>query len=277
MKTIVLSDHTADQQRARAAERDRDHTAALASYQAAVQTHKENRRRREQALVKAFKERKVWQTILRFFPYVMFLFNTGPRAPTLIRRGPDRDEIVWASGREGERRVAALLGQMSNDDWTLLSGYLNPQGEIDQILVGPGGVFALEIKYMNGLIYVDGDSWWRDKYDKWGNKVESGVPIADKKGRSPSVQVNRAADLLQRFFDRRAGAPHITRAVIFSHEKSQLGQIHNPTVQFIGILDKSSIRKLLAVGSQPLDAALARSVVAAIQSDHEFHKKSRRS
>jgi hypothetical protein len=277
MKTIVLSDYIGDQQRVRAAARDREYTAAREGYEAALQRHEDELRRRQQAFTAAYRARSVWGTILCFFSYVFFLFNTGPRAPLLIRKrqAPDRVDNIWASGREGEQRVADLLTQMLNDDWTLLAGYCNPRGEIDQMLAGPGGLFALEIKYRNGVIHCDGDSWQLDKYDKYGNKVESGVAIADARGRSPSEQVNSAADFLQRFLERRTAAPPITRAIIFSHERSQLGQIRNPTVNFVGVLSKSSVQQMLSVAARSLDAALVQSIVAAIRSDHEFHKARR--
>jgi len=64
----------------------------------------------------------------------------------------------------------------------LISGYHNPGGEVDQLLVGPSGVLAVEIKFINGKVFCDGDSCWRDKYDKYGNLVQESVPISDRRG-----------------------------------------------------------------------------------------------
>jgi hypothetical protein len=86
-----------------------------------------------------------------------------------MRRRAGREEIVWASGNQGERRVSEFLSSQLSGDWVLISGYKNSKGEIDQILLGPRGIFAIEIKFLNGVIHCDGDLWQRDKYDKYGN------------------------------------------------------------------------------------------------------------
>ena len=56
---------------------------------------------------------------------------------------------------------------------------------------------------MNGTVFVSGDTWELDKYDSYGNLVESGRAIEDRRGRSPSAQVNGALKPLERFLSRR--------------------------------------------------------------------------
>ena len=276
MKTIVLSDHIGDRRKALAEERDREYDAALQSYKDAVKRHEQELSRREQALVEAFRQRQVWRTILGFFSYVCFLFDTGPRAPALVRRRTrlrTREETLLEVGREGEQRVAALLGRMLGDEWMLLTGYCNPRGEIDQILVGPLGVFALEIKNLSGQIHCQGDVWWRDKYDSRGRIVQTNLPVTDRTGRGPSVQVNTAADCLQQFLNRTLTI-RIVRAVIFAHDRSRMGTISNQTVEYIAPLDEATIKDMLTIVKSPLDATQASSVVALIERDHKFHEKS---
>lgn len=276
MKTIVLSDHIGDRLKAFAEERDREHNAAVQTYKDAVTRHEEEISRREQVLVDAFRQRQAWRTILGFFPYVAFLFNTGPRAPALARRRTrlrTHEETLLEAGREGEERTAALLGRMLGDEWTLLKGYYNPRGEIDQILVGPLGVFALEIKNLNGQIHCHGDIWSRDKYDSRGRIVQANLPIFDRTGRGPSVQVNTAADYLQQFLNR-TRTIRIVRAVIFAHDRSRLGTIKQQTVEYIAPLDEATIKEMLTIVKSPLDATQASSVVALIERDHKFYVKS---
>lgn len=277
MKIVVLSDHIAERLKALGVERDREYDTALQSYKDAVTRHEIELSRREQELVEAFRQRQVWRAILGFFAYVSFLFDTGPRAPALVRRGTrprTQDEAILEAGREGEQRVAALLGRTLGDEWTLLTGYYNARGEIDQILVGPFGVFALEIKNLNGQIHCRGDVWWRDKYDSRGRIVEMNLPIVDRTGRGPSVQVNTAADHLQQFLNRTMTI-RIVRAVIFAHGHSRMGTISMQTVDYIAPLDEATIKEMLTIVKSPLDAAQATSVVALIERDHKFYEKSR--
>ena len=105
------------------------------------------------------------------------------------------------AGIAGEQLVATELGRALDDDWTLLRGYRNRRGEIDQLLLGPRGLFAIEVKNLNATVHVDGDRWRADKYDNYGNLVEQ-RPVADRMGRSPSVQLNEPADDLERFLAR---------------------------------------------------------------------------
>lgn len=179
-----------------------------------------------------------------------------------------------ASGRKGEQKVAAHLGQLS-DEWALVSGYRNAKGEIDQVLIGPRGVFAIEIKFINGVVYCNGDRWWSDKYDRYGNMVETGRPIADKRGRGPSKQLNDAADLLQGFLAKRCDVSRVHRVVVLSHESSGLGNLKNITVDAVATIDSFDLERLFARSSIRLDTHAVDRILKAIQKDHEFHARSR--
>ena len=129
----------------------------------------------------------------------------------------------------GERRVAAELGQVLGDEWALFRGYRNRRGEIDHLLLGPRGLFAIEVKYRNATVYVRGDDWQFAKFDSWGNKVDQGR-ITDATGRSPSVQLNEPADELERFLRSRRHPVSITRVVILNHARSKVGRGRDLTV-----------------------------------------------
>ena len=53
------------------------------------------------------------------------------------------------AGMEGELLVAKHLDATLGDEWVLVRGYKNRCGEIDDILVGPQGVMAIEVKHRN--------------------------------------------------------------------------------------------------------------------------------
>jgi hypothetical protein len=94
-------------------------------------------------------------------------FVTGGHGPVLIGigvaallialvvprlRDPEADR--WARGARGERKVGATLEALG-DDWHVLHDISLGHGNIDHILVGPGGTFTIETKSHKGRIPVD--------------------------------------------------------------------------------------------------------------------------
>jgi len=177
------------------------------------------------------------------------------------------------AGIAGEQLVATELGRALDDDWTLLRGYRNRRGEIDQLLIGPRGLFAIEVKNLNATVHVDGDRWRADKYDNYGNLVEQ-RPIADRVGRSPSVQLNEPADDLERFLAERAQPAEIGRVVILAHRRSGLGPVRNPTVA--ALTSPGDLLALIGNSVSHLDRDQRAAIAALIRRDHEFHGQHRR-
>jgi hypothetical protein len=141
------------------------------------------------------------------------------------------------------------------------------------VLLGPRGLFAIEVKNQNGRIDCRGDQWWSTRYDKYGNPVEARREMSDRRGRSPSVQVNEPASLLQDFLASRGHPVTIGRVVALVHPRSQLGRCTRPTVEIC-----TSVRELLRmlyaspVSVTPSErAALERLIVR----DHRFHAERR--
>lgn len=200
---------------------------------------------------------------------------TRPKPVPPYLAGASQAEQVWAAGNDGERRVLDQLSNCLSDEWTAIAGYSNPGGEVDVVLVGPLGVLAIEVKYLNGVIHCDGDRWWRDKYDKYGNVVEIQVPIVDKKGRGPSAQVNASADRLQRFLAERSPVKWVRRAVVLSHDASRIGKLSSITVDVIKRFDELDIKADFVGGYLNLDSSAVINVVRLIEKDHQFHRQRR--
>jgi hypothetical protein len=59
-----------------------------------------------------------------------------------------------ARGAEGERKVGAILEGLG-PDWHVLHGVWLGHGDIDHVLVGPGGAFTIETEANRGRIPVD--------------------------------------------------------------------------------------------------------------------------
>ena len=195
----------------------------------------------------------------------------APGRPVLNTARSAREDVLEA-GREGERRVADRLASQLDDQWTMLSGYNGSGGEIDLVLVGPLGACALEVKYLNGNVIVNGDSWVISRYDNYGNLVESFQPVTDRTGHSPSQQLNRAVKPLESFLRRRKVLRRMVTAVVLSHDKSFIESARSQTVDNITAIPHLRVRDLFSRHDQPLTPEVSAEVVRHIQRDHEFQK-----
>jgi hypothetical protein len=270
MLIVELSNHPADMLDDASRRREAAGKRALSRYEdeliqyrARVQTVRVQRDR-------ARAERS-WGVWLRLVVAAWTEKRRVPRRPVLVSGPTDTEEILKA-GIAGEERVAVELGRALGDDWTLLRGYRNRRGEIDHLLLGPQGLFAIEVKNLNATVHIDGDRWQADKYDNYGNLVEQ-RPIADRKGRSPSMQLNEPADALERFLHERGQPVTIRRVVILAHRRSRLGQSRHPTVP-VGI-STGYLLTLVGDSADQLDARHRAGVQRLIRHDHDFHDKSR--
>lgn len=272
MRTITLSDHTKNMADQAAEKRENAFRSQLRAHEESKRARQEKRQERRAQLLTAWREKSFTSVVASA---VAILFGRLPPVQAApVSQGAGRDEVVWAKGGEGEQRVAAFLKHHLGDEWTLVSGYKNAKGEIDQLLVGPTGVYAIEIKYVNGTVHCNGSSWWRDKSDKYGNIVETNIPIADKRGRSPSQQLNEATDQLQAFLDRNFGKGYIRRAVILSHDMSKCGQLTNTGVDVVATLGSFDIWGFLGRDAV-LDKTAVSSIVDVIKKDHAHYESKR--
>lgn len=182
------------------------------------------------------------------------------------------DEHRLLAGVRGERLAAGTLAGALDDRWVLLGGYRNRRGEIDQLLLGPGGLFAIEVKHRNATIHCDADTWAFQKYDRYGNEVERG-DLADRRGRSPARQLVEPADALGAFLASRRQPVAINRVVVFSHPRSRLGEIRNPTVHVLADPQRllGLVRGCPAVLPERRLARIERLIIR----DHEFHEQRR--
>jgi hypothetical protein len=183
---------------------------------------------------------------------------------------PTAREQQMLAGRNAERRVADGLAAALDGDWVLLRGYCNSRGEIDALLLGPHGLFAIEQKYRSVRVFIRGDEWEAEQVDKYGKNRGARFAIRDKKGRSPSEQVNEPAAALSRWLSTNKRGTPVTPVVLLTHPNARIGSIQHPTVQV-----ETSTRRLLALverSQYALDAGRRADIERLIRRDHEFHK-----
>jgi hypothetical protein len=272
MQTIELSNHPGDMlndasRRRAAAEKHvlSLYEDALIRYRARVQTIRVKRDRA--------RAQHRWWAWLRL-AFAGWREKRGVPRPPIPAAGHNDTEEKLMAGIAGEQLVAAELGRALDDDWTLLRGYRNRRGEIDHLLLGPAGLFAIEVKNLNATVHVDGDRWRADKYDNYGNLVEQ-RPIADAKGRSPSAQLNEPAGDLERFLRERGQPVTVQRVVILAHRRSRIGTAQNLTVR----VGTSADYLLTLINSpsrqEPLTGNQRHEIRRLIQHDHALHDKRR--
>jgi hypothetical protein len=276
MKSIVLSDHAADQLRKNEAAREGRYLANLKAYEAGIHEKQDAlddvRRRRTLAAM-----RRQYVKMVGYFLAVVWARCAVmmARRGKPVRESAGAEDETWAYGRQGEEAFDAALGRVLDDAWTVLSGYHNPHGEIDRILVGPRGIFGFEVKNVKGVIYCNGDEWWRDKEDAWGNVVRRGEKIEDRGGRGPSRQVNEPCDMLERFLARTIPACKIFRGVVFTEPSVQFGDVKNVTVggvYHLGQWDFGDVIRRSVFRLGPEDVTR---VVKQIERDHLYHQQRR--
>lgn len=61
----------------------------------------------------------------------------------------------WLRGAEGERQVGTALADLAVDGWMALHDVSLGHGNVDHILIGPGGIFTIETKSHTGKIRID--------------------------------------------------------------------------------------------------------------------------
>lgn len=78
-------------------------------------------------------------------------------------------EKNFADGRGGEEKIALLLAEHLGPEWTLYRNLLlrDGKGDIDAVLVGPQGVYVLEVKAYGGEYFNEGKAWKYKHKGSW--------------------------------------------------------------------------------------------------------------
>lgn len=97
-----------------------------------------------------------------------------------------------AAGLAGQRLVPDMLAHLP-DQYYLISNLALPgrADDIDHVVVGPNGIFALETKHHRGRIYVRDGQWYQAKKSRHGH-LQPEVPRRD-----PVAQLKRNVDYLR--------------------------------------------------------------------------------
>jgi hypothetical protein len=84
-----------------------------------------------------------------------------------LRFRPSPDAVAWRRGAVGERRTARFLAPMERHGWTVLHDLAVPgsRANLDHLVIGPGGVFAVDSKQHRGRLQLDPSGrLWHGRY-----------------------------------------------------------------------------------------------------------------
>ena len=131
----------------------------------------------------------------------------------LIRtRRTEQRAATWAAGALGEELVATELARLPDDFVVLNNLPLAGRGDVDHVVVGPGGVVVIETKYLAGHVVCLAPGKWVQ------TKRGSTRAIND-----PAVQVaNAAARIGGILRDWRYQFLHVRPMVVFAHPRAEL-------------------------------------------------------
>ncbi|HET7075940.1 MAG TPA: nuclease-related domain-containing protein [Chloroflexia bacterium] len=92
---------------------------------------------------------------------------SGPRVvlgSTYLQTNRMRHLSSFQVGKDGEDRIAARIGDLLDAQWYMFRNVVLPdrKGDIDIVLVGPGGIWALEVKAFTGNYRVANGRWYKE-------------------------------------------------------------------------------------------------------------------
>jgi len=148
---------------------------------------------------------------LQVVPILFLIYILMPGVPLFLFSKNQYDR--WHKGAEGEKLVAKKLNQLP-EDYYVFNDVTIPtlKGNIDHVVVGPSGIFALETKNHKAKYTIWGEQW-----------VKSG--LYDRKVRNnPGRQAQRNAKGLMKYLSHKGirGVKWITSMVILVNDDYEI-------------------------------------------------------
>jgi hypothetical protein len=194
------------------------------------------------------------------------------RTLAVEQRAYDEVEQLTA-GQQGEQILTDALAPELDDDWILYTGYRNQRGETDGLLVGPSGMWGVEVKHYRARLHVDGERWWYERLDANGSVVATG-DAADTGGRSWGRQARDVADSLEGWL-RQNEIPNRIRTVVYiTHPRGWVGTVRHPCVDLV-IDHQRALLDDIAASDRYLEAELRERIEALVERDHAHHNPPR--
>jgi hypothetical protein len=151
----------------------------------------------------------------------LIVYWTSSRAQDWILGRLDTQIDAYQKGEAGEEAVVEKARRALDGNWTLFRNVVLPgkrKSDIDIVLVGPPGVWAIEVKALSGLFKVVGDSWLVKSGKAW-----------EAMRKDPASQARRGALALKQFLQADGINTYVHDAVAWAEPQADL-TIENPLV-----------------------------------------------
>jgi hypothetical protein len=124
---------------------------------------------------------------------------------------------TYKSGLTGERNVVKNISDKLNSDYSMFNDVLlkdgKRSGNVDHIIIGPTGVFAMETKNNKGTVTYDGYKWTGITGNPSGQAVLNSL---------------RIKDILKNCEVFKDKAPYVNAVVLFTNSKINLKKSKDP-------------------------------------------------
>ena len=152
-------------------------------------------------------------------------------------------------GRQGEQVVVEELRAALDNHWTIFRNVQLPdrKGDIDIALVGPAGVWAIEVKAFSGNVRSQNGAWERQTKQGW-----------KKLDQNPSRQVSENAKRLNHYLQQQGLNRWVEKAVILSEPQAITNFEHAENVWILPQVEDKAAH--LSTRTSPTEAEIKRIV-----------------
>ena len=143
----------------------------------------------------------------------------GAATSLMVFKASFRRWVRWLLGRKGTCAVAEALKSLP-DDYIVLNDIVLPdsKGNVDYLLIGPNGIFSIEIKNYSGFVKCEEDEWFIN-----GRRIRS----LSKQAKRNGIAVRGC--IAQSFAGSQTGIPYVAPLLVFVGSRTKL-KLFKPTV-----------------------------------------------
>ena len=190
------------------------------------------------------------------------LHRAGAKRASAEARTRQREVGEW-----GEEQLTTGLSHWLSDEWLLFRSYLSKRGEADGVLVGPRGLWVVEVKTRRVALHINGDDWHYDQLDRGGRPVRRARAV-DAGGRTWGRQASDAAQALHWWLTRNDHHVPLRTAVVLMAPQARIASCVRPGVDLVAVgLDDLALRA--RSGPLSIEPSQQRDIERLVRRDHD--------